>query len=340
MNQWWKPENFGQKTENLRTRMVLIRSVRKFFEERDFWEVETPILQVCPVMDTHILGIKADIRGVDKQIDRTRYLHTSPEFAMKKLLVAGLPKIFQICHVFRDAEASKRHSVEFTMIEWYRAEENYKVIMQDCVDLLRFCAKELGIKAYSYRDKICDPFRDWEIISVDDAFRQYAGIKLSDYLDDAAGFNQAIQEIGIRTAPGDAWDDLFFRVMDALIEPKLGNGVPTILCDYPVSLASLARRKPEDSRFAERFELYVCGVEVANAFGELTNAAEQEVRFAEELALKEQLYGDKYPVDQDFLDALKFGMPESSGIALGIDRLVMLAVGTDDIDQVLWTEKP
>ncbi len=337
---WWKPENFKSKRENLRQRMVLIRAIRKFFETQDFWEVETPILQVCPVMDTHILGIQADIRGVDKQIDRTRYLHTSPEFAMKKLLVAGLPKIFQICHVFRDAEASRRHSIEFTMIEWYRAKENYKQIMQDCIDLLRFCAKEVGIKAYSYRDKICDPFADWEIISVDGAFRTYAGIKLSDYLNDAKGFNKAIQEIGIRTAPDDAWDDLFFRVMDALIEPKLGNGTPTILCDYPVSMASLARRKPEDPRFAERFELYVCGVEVANAFGELTDPVEQEARFAEELALKEKLYGDKYPVDQDFLEALKFGMPESSGIALGIDRLVMLAVGTDDINQVLWTPKP
>lgn len=337
---WWKSENFEGKKENLRKRMVLIRAVRKFFEGLDFWEVESPVLQICPVMDTHILAIRADIRGVDKQIDRTRYLHTSPEFAMKKLLVAGLPKIFQICHVFRDAEASRRHSVEFTMIEWYRANEDYRQIMQDCIDLLRFCAKELGILTFSYRDKICDPFAECDIITVDEAFRKYTGIKLSDYLDDRDRFEQAIQAIGIRTAPDDAWDDLFFRVMDSKIEPQLGNGAPTILCEYPISMASLARRKPEDPRFAERFELYVCGIELANAFGELTDAKEQAARFEEELAAKEKLYGDKYPVDQDFLEALKFGMPESSGIALGIDRLVMLAVGTDDIDQVLWTEKP
>lgn len=317
-----------------------MRAVRRFFEDRDFWEVETPILQVCPVMDTHILAIQADIRGVDKQVDRTRYLHTSPEFAMKKLLVAGLPKIFQICHVFRDAEASKRHSVEFTMIEWYRANEPYQQIMQDCVELLRFCAKELNIRLFSYRDKICDPFADCNILTVDEAFRQYAGIRLSEHLDDRDGFSKAIADTGIRVAEDDAWDDLFFRVMDAKIEPHLGIGTPTILCEYPVSMASLARRKPEDPRFAERFELYVCGVELANAFGELTDAKEQRARFEEELSLKEQLYGDKYPVDEDFLTALEFGMPDASGIALGIDRLAMLAAGTDDIDDILWTPKP
>lgn len=337
---WWKPENFSSKKACLEKRMLLMRAIRKWFEAETFWEVETPILQVCPVMDTHILAIRSDIRGVDKRYDRTRYLHTSPEFAMKKLLVAGLPNIFQICHVFRDAEASARHSVEFTMIEWYRANEPYQRIMQDCVELLRFCAKELNILAFSYRDKICDPFRDWDIITVDEAFRKYAGIKLSDYLEDRDGFEQAIKDIGIRTSDGDAWDDLFFRVMDAKIEPYLGMGVPTILCDYPVSMASLARRKPEDPRFAERFELYVCGIELANAFGELTDVKEQAARFTEELDQKEKLYGDRYPVDEDFLAALEFGMPESSGIALGIDRLAMLAAGTDQIDNVLWTPKP
>lgn len=337
---WWKPEIYSRKTENLKKRMEIIRAIRRFFERQDFMEVETPILQVCPVMDTHILGIRADIRGVDKQIDRTRYLHTSPEFAMKKLLVAGLPKIFQICHVFRDAEASKRHSVEFTMIEWYRAEEPYQQIMQDCIDLLRECAKHLGIKAYAYRDKICDPFEEWEILTVDAAFRNYAGIALSDFLEDRDGFKNAIDQIGIRTAEDDSWDDLFFRVMDAKIEPMLGMGRPTILCEYPISMASLARKKPGDPRFAERFELYVCGVEVANAFGELTDAKEQALRFREELKHKEKLYGDRYPVDEDFLTALEFGMPESSGIALGIDRLAMLAVGTDEIDDILWTPKP
>ena len=337
---WWKPETFSQKQDSLRCRMELIRAIRHWFEQENFWEVETPILQVCPVMDTHILGIKAEIRGVDKQIDRTRYLHTSPEFAMKKLLVAGLPKIFQICHVFRDAEASRRHSVEFTMIEWYRAGDEYQKIMQDCIELIRHCASRLKLSAFSYRDKICDPFAEWNRITVDQAFRDYAGIKLSDFLDDRDGFSRAIQEIGLRVADDDAWDDLFFRVMDARIEPYLGVGAPTILYEYPISMASLARKKPGDPRFAERFELYICGIELANAFGELTDAKEQAARFKEELELKEKLYGDRYPVDQDFLDALEYGMPESSGIALGIDRLAMLAAGTDDINNVLWTEKP
>ena len=337
---WWQPDRFAAKTVKLRTRMTLIRSIRRFFEDQDFWEVETPILQVCPVMDTHILGIRADIRGVDKQVDRTRYLHTSPEFAMKKLLVAGLPKIFQICHVFRDAEASARHSVEFTMIEWYRANDVYETVIQDCIDLLRFCATSLDIKQYRYKDFTCDPFGEWEIITVSDAFRKYADIDLPAFLDDRNGFMDAIEGKGIRIAADDTWDDLFFRVMDAKIEPYLGMKVPTVIKDYPVSMASLARRKKDDPRFAERFELYVCGLEVANAFGELTDAQEQEARFSEELDAKEKLYGDKYPVDTDFLDALKFGMPESSGIALGIDRLAMLAAGANDIDDILWTPKP
>lgn len=337
---WWQPEKFERRKAALETRMRLIRAIRRWFEGEGFWEVETPILQVCPVMDTHILGIKADIRGVDKQYDRTRYLHTSPEFAMKKLLVAGLPKIFQICHVFRDCEDSKRHSVEFTMMEWYRAQDNYQTIMQDCIDLFRHCAKTLGVEILRYQDKSCDPFAEWQFISVAEAFQKYADIDLKLYLEDATGFRAAIDKTGIRTANEDSWDDLFFRVMDAKIEPYLGMGAPAILCDYPVSMASLARRKPDDPRFAERFELYVCGMELANAFGELTDATEQAARFEEELTMKKQLYGDDYPIDEDFLDALRFGMPEAGGIALGIDRLAMLMAGAETIDDILWTPKP
>lgn len=337
---WWQPANFSHKKDYLEIRMRLIRAIRRWFETRDFWEVETPILQVCPVMDTHILGIRADIRGVDKEYSRTRYLHTSPEFAMKKLLVAGLPKIYQICHVFRDCEDSKRHAVEFTMMEWYRAEENYQKIMQDCVDLFRFCAETLEIKFLNYNDKSCDLFAEWEFISVAEAFQKYADIDLAAHLDNAGSFRAAIDQSGIRTDADDSWDDLFFRVMDARIEPYLGMDAPTILYDYPVSMASLARKKPQDPRFAERFELYACGIELANAFGELTDADEQASRFHEELTLKKVLYGDDYPVDEDFLNALRFGMPEASGIALGIDRLAMLFAGSMAIDDVLWTPKP
>lgn len=335
---WWQPEVFEKKRPYLEARGKMIRAVRDFFDREGFLEVETPILQVSPVMDTHIHALKTDLRGVDLQYEKTLWLHTSPEFAMKKLMVAGLPKIYQICHVFRDAEGSRRHSREFTMIEWYRAHDGYETIMQDCIGLLRYVAEALRIKEYRHRGTVCDPFADWNIVTVAEAFRTYAGMALEEFLPDRTEeFSAAVKALGLHTALDDRWDDLFFRVMGEKIEPHLGMGTPTVIKDYPAAMASLSRRKPDDPRFAERFEMYVCGVEVCNAFGELTNAAEQRRRFHEEMALKQELYGERYPIDEDFLAALEYGLPESGGNALGIDRLAMLATGADDIDQILWT---
>ncbi len=337
---WWQPHKFAEKRPYLEARSKILRSVRGWFDGEGFQEVETPILQVCPVMDTHIHGFQTEVLKADLSHDRDMYLHTSPEFAMKKLMVAGLPKIYQICHVFRNGEGSRLHSLEFSMLEWYRAPGGYRDIMDDCIGLLRRVATDLGIKVYKFRTKECDPFLNWNIISVSEAFQQYAGIDLGLYLEDMEGFAKEIAANGVRVADGDRWDDLFFRVMAEKIEPNLGVGVPCILYDYPVSMASLARRKPEDPRFAERFEMYVCGVELCNAFGELVDPVEQRKRFHEEIDLKEKLYGYRYPFDEDFLKALEYGLPESGGNALGIDRLVMLATGADDIDQVLWAGKP
>lgn len=334
---WWIPEKFNEKRPYLEARMALIKAVRGHFDDQGFYEVETPILQVCPVMDTHIHAFGTELLGIDLKKDRDFYLHTSPEFAMKKLMVAGVSELYQICHVFRNGEGSKLHSPEFTMIEWYRAQADYHDIMNDCVGLLRHCAEKLNIKTYRYKEHECDPFADWQKISVTEAFAHYADIDLTAFLDNREEFAAVIEGQGIRVADDDRWDDLFFRVMAEKIEPYLGMGVPTILYDYPVSMASLSRKKPDDPRFAERFELYVCGIELANAFSELTDAAEQEKRFHEEMAIKNELYGEQYPIDNDFIAALKHGLPESGGIALGIDRLAMLASGAEDIEQVLWT---
>ena len=336
---WWHPDNFEDQKPFLMARMALIKAVRGFFDDQKFWEVDTPILQVCPVMDTHIHGFKTSLRGVDLAHKADYYLHTSPEFAMKKLMVAGVRDLYQICHVFRNGENSPLHSAEFSMIEWYRADAGYEDIMDDCAALLRHVARALDIKIYTHKDKSCDPFAKWERLSVAAAFQQYADINLDDHLDNAQTFAAAIKEQGIRVADDDRWDDLFFRVMAEKIEPFLGMGVPTILYDYPASMASLSRRKPSDPRYAERFELYVCGIELANAFGELTDAAEQRARFEEEMALKQEIYGERYPIDEEFLAALEHGLPESGGIALGIDRLVMLATGARDINQTLWAPR-
>jgi lysyl-tRNA synthetase class 2 len=341
---WWQPHKFEQKRPFLEQRAQILRSVKAFFDEKGFLEVETPILQVCPVMDIHIHAFKTEVLDHSMKPVRELYLHTSPEFAMKKLMVGGLPLIYQMCHVFRNAEGSSRHSLEFTMLEWYRANASYNDIMGDCIGLLHHVAKNMGISHYQYKDMQSDPFADWEIISVVDAFKKYANLALEKFLpetpENTAAFSKAVSDLGIRVAEGDRWDDLFFRVMAEKIEPFLGTPAPTIIYDYPASMASLARRCPGDPRFAERFEMYVCGIELCNAFGELTDPVEQRKRFHEELALKGKIYGETYPVDEDFLNALEYGLPESGGNALGIDRLVMLATGADDIDQVLWCGKP
>lgn len=336
---WWHPENFQDQKPFLMKRMALIKAVRGFFDEQEFWEVDTPILQVCPVMDTHIHGFKTALKGVDLNHKADYYLHTSPEFAMKKLMVAGVRDLYQICHVFRNGESSPLHSAEFSMIEWYRAGADYEDIMEDCIALLRHVATALDITHYTHKDHSCDPFGDWQKLSVADAFEKYANINLDAHLESAASFAVAIKEQWIRVADDDRWDDLFFRVMAEKIEPFLGVSVPCILYDYPASMASLSRRKPSDGRYAERFELYVCGVELANAFGELTDAAEQRERFTEEMDLKQKIYGERYPIDEEFLAALEHGLPDSGGIALGIDRLVMLATGARDINQTLFAPR-
>ncbi len=335
---WWKPEVFEKKKQYLSSRQTVIRSVRAFFDADRFYEVETPSLQVSPGMEPHIHAFRTTLLNPERDREQTLYLHTSPEFAMKKLLVAGLPKIYQICHVFRNAEGSRLHSPEFSMIEWYRANAGYRDIMEDCIGLLRKVATAAGTKEYRYRDMTADPFGEWEMISVVEAFTKYAGIDLISYLPPAdLKFGEQVKASGMHTAPDDTFEDLFYRVMGEIIEPKLGHGRPTIIYDYPVQMAALSRPKPEDPRFAERFELYVCGIELANAFGELTDAKIQRQRFIADMDLKQKIYGERWPVDEDFIAALEYGMPESGGIALGIDRLVMLATGAKDIKQVLWT---
>jgi len=333
---WWHPTNFSHKIDNLRIRNKIMAEIRRFFDAQDFDAVETPILQICTVIDTHIRAFATDLRGVDGNIKKTMYLHTSPEFAMKKLMVAGCSKIYQICKVFRNGEESKRHLPEFTMIEWYRTNADYNDIMRDCEGLLRACEKAVGIEAFRYKDLSCNPFESFEKLTVAQAFEHYAKMDLMILLNDTPAFQKAVKALGLHTAEDDAWDDLFFRVMDEHIEPKLGMGRPTFLCDYPISMASLSKQKDDDPRLAERFELYVCGIELANAFSELTDADEQVRRYHIEMDEKERLYGERYPLDEEFIEALRYGLPPSGGIALGIDRLVMLACGVSDIEEVNW----
>jgi len=237
-------------------------------------------------------------------------------------------RIYQICPVFRNAEGGTRHSCEFTMCEWYRTDADYTAMMDDCESLI----KSLGFTHFG----ACALQSDWQRLSVADAFTQYADIDLEPLLNDTDAFKAATD---VRTSETDTWEDIFHAVMAEKIEPYLGQGAPTILYDYPICMAALAQ-KANDPRFAERFELYISGVELANAFSELTDASEQRTRLEADMAHKKALYGIDAQIDEQFLRALEYGMPTSSGCALGLDRLVMLACDTDNIENVLWTAKP
>ena len=328
---WWRPDSLARRRPYLDARSRVLAATRAMFAARGFTEVETPVLQVSPGLEPHL---KAFATSLERPGDSPapRFLHTSPEFAMKKLLVAGMPRIFQLAHCFRNGERGATHAPEFAMLEWYRAGASYLDLVDDCEALLRAA----GARLMTWQGRVCDPHAAWERLSVAEAFSRHCGIDILATVEDLAALAAAARPLGIAPHDGDRWEDLFFRIFLAVIEPKLGIGVPTVLYDYPIAMAALARAKPGDPRLCERFELYVCGLELANAFGELTDAAEQRRRFALEQATKRALYGEAYPVDEDFLAALDLGMPESAGIALGFDRLVMLASGASHIDDVLW----
>ncbi len=327
---WWSPDRRADRAPFLASRGRIIRAVRGWFEGRGFTEVETAALQVSPGNEAHLHAFATEAVTATGE-GRAMYLHTSPEFACKKLLTSGEREIFTLAKVWRNRERGPLHHPEFTMLEWYRAGAAYEGLMDDCATLLAVAAEAAGARMLTFRGREADPFADPERLTVTEAFDRYAGVDL--FADDLAG--QAHSR-GIRTAQDDTWADVFSRIIVEKIEPNLGHGRATILCEYPISEAALARPKPGDPRVAERFELYACGVELANCFGELTDPVEQRRRFEIEMAEKSRLYGERYPLDEDFLAALAI-MPPASGGAMGFDRLVMLATGASRIDQVLWT---
>jgi elongation factor P--(R)-beta-lysine ligase len=341
MAEWWRPEQFLQRRARLEQRAAILSAVRGFFATRGFVEVDTPALQVSPGLEPHLRAFATDLHDPRDARPRRRYLHTSPEFAMKKLLVAGLPRIWQLAHVFRDGERGAIHHPEFSMLEWYRAGASWRDLVPDCISLLRAAQHAAGAEALCWGGRSADARQPWHEISVAEAFAQYCAIDILATAPDplAPDFGRLAVEargIGVAPHPGDDWEALYFRIFLDRIEPYLGLGAPTVLYDFPASMAALARRDPADGRIAERFELYACGLELANAFGELTDPVEQRARFLADQARKRALYGETYPIDEDFLTALEAGLPPSAGIALGFDRLVMLATGATDIEDVLW----
>ena len=334
---WWDRDVYADRRPFLLARGRILSALQDWFRRRGFLEVETPALQVSPGNETHLHAFATELTapGGDRS---PLYLHTSPEFACKKLLAAGEPKIFTFARVFRNRERGALHHPEFTMLEWYRANEPYEALMADCAAILTEAAKAAGCTQLQWKDHTADPFATPERITVAEAFEQFAGIDLMATLPegepDLARLVLAARAAGIQTADDDTWSDVFSRVLVERIEPRLGLGRPALLDQYPLPEAALAQ-PAADQRLAQRFELYACGVELANGFCELTDAAEQHRRFQAAMAERERRYGERYPIDADFLAALA-KMPPASGIALGFDRLVMLATGAMRIEQVLW----
>lgn len=302
MAPYWNTARHADRRPFLQARAAILRAVRGWFEAQGFTEVEPALIVPSPGAETHIEAVAAD----------GGYLHTSPEFAMKRLLAAGEERIFYLGKCWRKGETGPLHASEFTMIEWYRAHAPYEQIMDDCVDLARAAARAANAAMLRWRGKSCDPFTAAERISVREAFQQLCPVPM----------------------PEDG--DAFSAALVQHVEPQLGDGALTLLTDYPISEAALARRSPRDPGVAERFELYACGVELANGFGELTDPIEQRRRLVDAMDEKEKRYGQRWPIDEDFLAALAH-MPPASGVAMGFDRLVMLAAGARHIGDVLWT---
>ena len=336
---WWDRNRHADRRPVLLARNRIQAALRGWFAEQGFVEVDPVALQVSPGNEAHLHAFATDALGGDGTA-RRMYLHTSPEFAMKKLLAAGEERIAAFAHVWRNRERGVLHSPEFTMLEWYRAGEDYAVLMEDTAAFLRLAVQAAGGSVLRFRERVCDPFLPYERLSVAEAFQRHAGLDLlatirPDGTPDRDALALQMGAKGMAVSGDDTWSDLLSKVLVTRVEPHLGLGRITVLDRYPAAEAALARACADDPREAERFEVYACGVELANGFGELTNPAEQRRRFGMEMDEKQRVYGERYPLDEDFLAALAH-MPAASGIALGFDRLVMLATGAPRIDEVIW----
>jgi lysyl-tRNA synthetase class 2 len=319
MSQAWEPERLAARLPFLRRRGLMRAGIRAFFEARGYMEVETPYAVPAPGEEVHVPAFGLTPPG--------RYLNTSPEFAMKKLLAGNAGKIFQLARVWRNEPPSNTHAPEFSILEWYRPGAGIADLMDEVELLLRVILPPSvtwqGITAS------LDTF---DRISVAEAFTRYAGVDILATADDATALAAAA---GTVLRASETWEDLFFRLLLERVEPHLGRDHPTFLTHWPAEQAALARRDPADPRVAERFELYCCGLELGNAFVELTDATEQRSRFEADRARRHALYGADWEMDEDFLAAVA-QMPECAGIAMGFDRLVMLATGANRINDVQW----
>ena len=315
-----------------------LRLIRSFFSSRDFIEWQTPQLVVSPGLEVHLQGFVTNYLD-DRGRSQRCYLPTSPEFSLKKALCAGMERIYEICSCFRNGgETGPLHQCEFTMLEWYRAYNDYRAIMNDVEELGIYLQEGLLSKNSSaFRSRQIDWRPPWPRTSLQEVFDQHCGFNLERAAEDLEYFQaEALRLLGEGSVESRDFDSLFYQLFLDFIEPHLGLEKPEILYDYPISMAGLAARVPGRPKFAERFELYVAGVEIANAFTELNDPLEQEARFQEALKEKRRLGYPEVPVDIQFLEELSYGMPPSAGIALGVERLLMAQTGTEHIDDLFF----
>jgi elongation factor P--(R)-beta-lysine ligase len=312
--------------DRLAARSVAMAALRRFFAERDFLEVETPLLVPSPGLEIHLDAVTAG----------GGYLITSPEYQMKRLLAAGCERIYQVCKCFRAGERGPHHAAEFTMVEWYRGFAELDTIARDTEELVAAVVTAVaGSPVARVAGRAISVAPPWPRLTVREAMRRWAGVEIAGD-EPAAALVAAVRAAGVAVAEGTAWDDAFFAAFLARVEPQLAAlDRPVVLEDWPAPLAALARRKPGDPRTALRFEAYVGGIELANAFGELTDPVEQRARFEHDQATRRARGKPVYPIDERLLAALAEGLPPAAGIALGVDRLIMLATGAKTIDEVL-----
>jgi len=329
-NATWHPDRLAARLPFLQRRALLTQATRAFFASRGYTEVETPYAVTTPGEEVHLRAFRSEREHTDGRREPL-WLHTSPEFAMKRLLVAGAGPIFQLARVWRNGEGSDLHAAEFTMLEWYRPGADMDSLIEETSAYLRAVLSPV----VTCRGVTTELSRI-ERLTIAEAFAHYVGADVLATAGDEPGLAAAADA---RLRDGETWEDLFFRLLLEQIEPHIGRAHPTFLTHWPAAQAALARRDPADPRVAERFELFVCGIELANALVELTDAVEQRARFEADRVRRHALSGPDWPLDEDFLAALEFGMPPSAGIALGFDRLAMIASGADRIGQVLWSDR-
>lgn len=350
---WQDLKNNPQARQRLISRAKILQAIRDFFSQEGFLEIDSPLLVSRPALEVHLNHFETVVVD-EKGRHFPAYLITSPEYSLKKILAAGFPKIFQLGRVFRQGEPwNEQHNPEFTMLEWYRSGTDYWGIMEDAERLVEYLVKNLQLEKseiqnpksetnpnfqnskLNYQGQEIDLSIPWERLSMREAWKKYAGVDLDDFLTQEK-MAELVRQKGYQSGLDDTFDDLFFKIFLSEIEPKTAAlNRPVFLYDYPAQMAALSKKKKEDPRYAERFELYIAGLELANAYSELIDWQEQEARFQSDQEKRRQLGKKVYNIDDDLIAALRSGLPECGGIALGVDRLVMLLLNARDIREVI-----